>query len=184
MSNVTVLRSDRSGAASPRDYLGPAEVVEALPHEIEVRLPSGVAARARLALAFPYQPAAGDEVLVIGNAEGHYVIGVLRGSGRTALSFQGDVDLRAEGGVLRLSSDKAVEVAAPELLMMAGRLQQIAETVAQKFVSLRQTVTELLSLRAGQSHAIVEGSSFSQSRTHTILTEEKVTINGKDIYLG
>src|SRR5262249_8664048 len=115
---------------------GPAEVVEALPHEIEVRLTSGGLARARLALAFPYEPAVGDEVLVIGNAEGHYVIGVLRGSGRTALSFQGDVDLRAEGGVLRLSSDKAVEVAAPEVTMLADKLLQIADAVAQRFVTL------------------------------------------------
>jgi Protein of unknown function (DUF3540) len=123
-------------------------------------------------------------VLLIGNAEGHYVIGVLRGSGRTALSFQGDVDLRAEGGVLRLSSDKAVEVQAPQVTMLAGTLHQIAGAVAQKFATLRQTVTELLSVRAAESHTLVDGASFAQSKTATILTEGKATINGKEIYLG
>ena len=184
MSNVAALRSEWASAAPPRQYLGPAEVVDVLPHEIEVHLPSGGAVRARLALAFPYEPAIGDEVLVIGNEDGHYVIGVLSGQGRTALSFRGDVDLRAEGGVLRLSSDRGVEVDAPEVTVLAGKLQQIAGAVAQRFSSLRQTVTELLSVHAGQAHSVVEGSSFSQSKSATILTEGKVTINGKAIHLG
>jgi hypothetical protein len=184
MSNVAVLRSDRQSATPAREYLGPAEVVEVLPHAIEVRLESGALARARLALAFPYEPAVGDELLVIGNGDRHYVIGVLQSGGRVALAFKGDVDLRAEGGVLRLSSDKAVEVEAPEVSMLAGRLQQIAGAVAQRFTSLRQTVTDLLSVRAGQSHAVVDGAAFSQSKSATILTEEKVTINGKRISLG
>ncbi|MFT3772962.1 MAG: DUF3540 domain-containing protein [Minicystis sp.] len=184
MSNVAVLRSEKTSTAPARDYLGPGEVTEVLPHEIEARLPSGAAVRARIALAFPYEPAKGDEVLLIGNADGHYVIGVLHGRGRTALSFQGDVDLRAEGGTLRLSSDKAVSVEAPEVSVLADKIQQIAGAVAQRFTSLRQSITELLSVRAGQSHSIVDGASFSQSKSATILTEGKVTINGKQIHLG
>jgi hypothetical protein len=182
MSNVTVLRTDRPSPA--RDYLGPAEVITVLPHELEVRLRSGASARARLALAFPYEPAEGDEVLVIGDAGGHYVIGVLQGTGRTALAFQGDVDLRAEGGVLRLSSDKAIEVQAPDVTLLAGKLHQIADSVAQKYAILRQTVTELLSVRAKESHTLVEGTALSQAKTTTILTEGKTTINGKEIHLG
>jgi len=49
---------------------------------------------------------------------------------------------------------------------------------------LRRHVRDLLSLRAGKSHTVVDGSSFSQSKSATILTEEKVTINGKEIFLG
>jgi hypothetical protein len=94
------------------------------------------------------------------------------------------VDLRTEGGVLRLSSDRGVEVEAPEVSILAGKLQQIAGAVTQRFTSLRQTVTELLSVRAGQSHAVVDGATFSQSKSATILTEGKVTINGKQISLG
>ncbi len=184
MSKVAALRSERASAAAPRQYLGPAEVVEVMPHGVEVRLPDGAAARARLALAYPYEPAVGDELLVIGNEDGHYVIGVLSGQGRTSLAFRGDVDLRAEGGVLRLTSDRGVEVEAPEVTMLSGKLQQIAGAVAQKFTSLRQTVSELLSVHAGQAHSVVEGSSFSQSKSATILTEGKVTINGKAIHLG
>jgi hypothetical protein len=182
MSNVALLRSERADAA--RDYLGPAEVTEVRPHEIEARLPGGALVRARLALAFPYDAAVGDELLLIGNGDAHYVIGVLHGRGRTALSFQGDVDLRAEGGVLRLSSDQAVTIEAPEVSTLTDKLQQIAGAVTQRFTSLRQSVTELLSVRAGAAHTLVDEASFTQSKTATILTEGKVTINGKEIYLG
>jgi hypothetical protein len=45
-------------------------------------------------------------------------------------------------------------------------------------------VRELLTLRAGQTHTVVDGSAFSQSKSHAIVAEEKVTVNGKGIYLG
>lgn len=181
MSNVAVLRSERAEA---RNYLGPAEVVSVSADAVEVRIPRSGAARARLALAFTYEPQPGDEVLVIGNEEGHYVIGVLRGTGRTALAFSGDVDLRAVDGVLRISGDKGVHVEGPELHMRASKLEILAGAVVEKFTSLRQRVTELLSVQAGQSHSVVEGASFSRSKSATMLTEEKVTINGKAVYLG
>jgi hypothetical protein len=31
---------------------------------------------------------------------------------------------------------------------------------------------------------VVEGATFAQSKSATILTEQNVTINGKEIYLG
>jgi hypothetical protein len=70
-------------------YLGPAAVVEVHPHEIVVSLPDGSTARAQLALALPYVPTVGDVLLVIGKASKHYAIGLLHGSGLTALAFQG-----------------------------------------------------------------------------------------------
>jgi hypothetical protein len=190
MSNVAVIRSDLAsaqGAVSAmkaRDYLGPATVLEASPSEVSARLPGGDLVRARLAMAFTYEPRQGDEVLVIGNDAGHYVIGVLHGTGRTALAFQGDVEVRAVDGVLSLAGDKGVRVASPDVEISAGKLSVFAGAVMQRLASLRQHVTELFSLRAGQSHQIVDGASFSQSKSATILTEEKVTINGKEIHLG
>jgi hypothetical protein len=182
MSNVAVLRTDR--ADKPREYLGPADVTEVFANEAEVRLPSGVLTRARLALAFTYEPRPDDVVLVIGNADGHYVIGVLSGRGRTVLEFQGDVDLRAVGGSLNLSADKGVRIDAPEVEVQTGKLRMMAGAVMQKFTSLRQRVTELLSVHAGQSHAVVDEAAFQQSKSATIQTQEKVLINGKEIHLG
>lgn len=189
MSNVAAIRSDLAGALAPknggaRDFLGPATVLSASAHEVSVRLPSGEVERARLAMAFTYEARPGDEVLVIGNADGHYVIGVLQGSGRTALAFQGDVEVRAVNGVLNLAGDKGVRVASPDVEIEAGKLRVLAGAAVQRLTSLVQHVTELFSTRAGQSHAVVDGASYQQSKSATIVTEEKVSINGKEIHLG
>ena len=74
------------------DFLGPAEVVEVQGDEVVVELRGGEPARAALALAAPYEPVAGDVLLVIGKDGEHYAIGVLRGSGKTALRVQGDLE--------------------------------------------------------------------------------------------
>lgn len=187
MSNVVRLPvAGPPPGISPGDrdfYLGPAEVSAVSAHAVTVRLPRGGAAEARLALAFPYDPRPRDEVLVIGTAEGHYVIGVLCGTGPTALSFPADVELRA-GGTLKLAADKGVSVEAPDVSVTAKRLHMLAAGVVQTFTSLRQRVTELLSTHAGESHTVVEGSMHTQSKSATILTEGKVAINGKEVHLG
>lgn len=180
MTNVARLRIDPAEEAM---YLGPAEVVSALPHEVEIKLPRGGLARARLALAYAYEPRPGDEVLAIGNGEGHYVIGVLRGTGTAVLAFPGDAEVRA-GGVLTLAANRGVEIAAPEISVQARKIGMIADQVMNTFTSLRQRVAELLSVHAGEAHTVVEGSSYAQSKSATILTEEKVAINGKEVHLG
>ncbi|APR84294.1 Hypothetical protein A7982_09643 [Minicystis rosea] len=184
MAKVTALRSDRSEPAPARDYLGPAEVTAVRATDVDVRLPSGAEVSATLALAFAYEPNVDDVLLVIGNAEGHYVIGVLRGTGRAVIAVPGDVEVRSVDGVLRLSGGKGVEIDAPDVSLRASKLRILAEAVTQKVTSLAQHVTELWSMRAGKSHSVVEGASFSQSKSATILTEGKVAINGKEIHLG
>src|SRR5262245_55855191 len=86
MSNVALMRPRIEEA---REYLGPAVVTEVAADDVVCELPPGPAVRARLALAFPYRPAPGDTLLVIGRGGAHYVIGVLSGSGQTVLAFQG-----------------------------------------------------------------------------------------------
>jgi hypothetical protein len=154
------------------------------PHEVEVRLEGGALAHAQIALGYPYEAKEGDVVLVIGEAGRHYVIGVLHGTGRSVLELPGDVDLHARGGTLRLSGDKGVEIAAPDLSIHVGKLQVIAGAAVQRFASLCQRVADLWSVQAGQRHTVIEGSSHEQAKSATILTEEQVTINGKAVYLG
>ncbi len=163
--------------------LGPAEIVEVTPASVRARLSSGDVVGAELALAFTYQPAIGDVALVVGDGRSHYVIGILKGSGKTTLDLPGDVDLRASGK-LRLLSDQAVEIAAPTVSLASRKLDMIAGAVAQRFKTVRQRVTELLSVHAGEQHTIVEGSAHSQSKRASILTEDKVTINGREVHLG
>lgn len=168
----------------PLSHFGPALVTEVRGKEVLLELPNGKQATAQPALAFLYEPAPGDVLLVIGNDDGHYAIGVLHATGRAVLAFKGDVDLRAVDGKLRLSGDKGVSVDGPEVEVHAGKLRMIAGAVVQRFDSVVQRVTSLLSTHAGKSHTIVDGASFTQAESGTILTKEVMTINGKQIQLG
>jgi hypothetical protein len=182
MVNVAFLRSESLEA---RDrHLGPAEVLSVAPDGVEVRIESGAVVRAVIALAVGYEPEPGDLVLVIGDAGRAWVIGVLSSSGKAALTFTGDVDLRSIDGTVRISGAKGVEMDTPSLTMRLGKLHTVAESVVEHVVSLRQRVKELLSVHAGEQHTIVDGATVQQSKSATIVTEEKVTINGKAIYLG
>lgn len=181
MTNVAFLRTQ---TATPDRHLGPAEVTAVEPDGVVVRLESGTTARAQIALATGYEAAVGDVVLVIGDASRAWVIGVLSSSGRTSLAVTGDLELRSLDGKVHISAAKGVEIESPTLAMRLGKLSVVAETVVQHAVSFRQRVRELLSVQAGEQHTVVDGATTTQAERATIVTEQKVTINGKAIYLG
>lgn len=184
MSNAAVRIGERAAAARADDYLGPATVLEASGRDLEIELPDGAPAVAERALAQAYEAAPGDVLLVIGKAGRYYAIGVLHGAGRTVLAFQGDVAVRAVGGELSLSGDRGVSLEGPEVEIRAGKLRMIADAAVQKFTSMFQRVSALLSVRAGQAHTVVDDTSHTQARSASIVTEETVSINGKTVHLG
>ncbi len=173
-----------TSAAHPGDYLGPAEVTQARGPSLEVELPGGRRVPTTIALALPYEPVAGDVLLVIGRGETYYVIGVIRGQGRTALAFHGDVELSSLDGRVIVTGQRGVELRGPEVEVHAGKLRMVADAVVQRFTSVCQRVTELLSVHAGESHTLVDEGSFAQAKRSVLQTEETVTINGKEIHLG
>jgi hypothetical protein len=166
------------------DYLGPGYVVTVEPHEVTVEIRGGERARAQMALSIPYAPAIGDVLLVIGNGNEHYVIGVLHGSGKTSLSFEGAVDVRATGGPLTLSSDQGVAIQGPEVEIQTGKLQVFASAVVETLGSLYQRVRESLNIHAGKAHTVVDDASFMTAKNASIVTEETMSINGNEIHLG
>jgi hypothetical protein len=182
MSNAALRFVEQISPAAD-SFLGPAEVVDVIGSDLEVSLPDGKVARAQMALAYPYEPAAGDVLLVIGKGEAHYVIGVLRGNGQATLAFQGNVALRAVGGSLSLEGDEGVEVRGPAVKVHAGRLETVANAAVQTFTSLCQRVSSLLSVHAGQSHTVVDGAAHTQAKTSTAVTEETMTFQGKTIHM-
>lgn len=176
--------SDKRPAEGRDDYLGPADVTRVSAGSVEAILPGGRAITAKMALAVPYQPVAGDVLLVIGKGEDHYVIGVLRGQGQTRLSLQGDVDLHATDGTLRLSADKGVQISGPEVGIETRRLGIVAGALVEHLASVVRRVTGLLSVQAGDAHTIADGTILQQSRSASILTEETVAVNGRQVHLG
>jgi hypothetical protein len=171
-------------AVRPDDYLGPGHVVAVMPHEVEVEIRGGERVHAQMALSIPYEPNEGDVLLVIGKGDEHYVIGVIRGTGKTSLAFQGAVDLSATGGPLTLSSDRGVAIHGPEMEIQTGKLQVFAGAVVEKLGSLYQRVSAMWSVRAEEAEMVVDKGSLTRAKSATILTEETMTINGKQIHLG
>ena len=184
MSNVARLhRAPLPEKSAPSPRLGPAEVLEGGAAVATVRLADGTEREARVALAFAYEPAVGDSVLVIADEEGCYVIGVLACTGKGVISFPGDLTVRAAGR-LHLSGEEGVDIEGPHMAIRAGTLSVLARAVTERFESLRQHVVDLLSVQAGKSHTTVDGPTYTRAESATLLTKDKVTINGKAIHLG
>lgn len=148
-----------------------------------VTLPSGQEALATVALAYPYRPALGDTLLVIGQGGRHYVIGVIEGSGALAMAFAGDVNLHASGR-LTLSADEGVTLRGPEVEVRARSLSVLAERSVQKFTSLLQRVRELFTVQAGEAETVVAGGALHRAKRTTILSQETVTVDGETILIG
>ncbi len=165
--------------------LGPGTVVAVSPAGLTVELPGRGQVKARLAVAFPYEPRVGDDVLVIGRADGaHWVIGVERSTGPASLTVHGDLEVKAVGGMLTLSADRGVAVGAPDVEIRTQKLRVFAESVLEHATSMAVRVRELYTLFAGQSNSVVEGTHVMQAKRAKVVTEETVSINGREIHLG
>lgn len=164
--------------------LGPATVVSVEPEGVWLSLRDGRRARATLALALPYEAAEGDVVLAIGDGRDSWVIGVIQGRGKTALRIQGDVEVHAVGGTLALGGDRGVTVTGGEVGVVAKELRIAAGAIVQKSETLYQRVRDLFSIHAKRTHEVVDDTAFSKAKSQTMLTEDAMTINGKQINLG
>jgi len=165
-------------------YLGPATVTGVKGLRPVVQLPTGDEAAAEMALAFPYNPVRGDSLLVIGKDASLYVIGVLSANGETSLRFQGDVNLQAVGGKLRLLADEQVLLRTPAFEVQATKVRTFAETVINKATNIFQNVREMVSTRAGEKHDLIVGECHTHADRATITTRGVTTINGKEVHLN
>ena len=173
-------------APSPAPYLGPGVVLEGSGDRFLVQLADaeGNQVQAQLALAFPYRPAIGDSLLVLGQAGRHYVVGLLHGSGQVDLTFQGDVSLRALGGTLKLAGDSGLKLESPEVTVRARTIRPFAESLSEKVSEAYRWVKGTLTVRAGESRRVVEGEDLAQSKRSTTLAKDVVRIDGGQTQLG
>src|SRR3954470_18360721 len=83
-----------------RTYLGPAVVYDVADNRVQLEFPDELP-WAVSALAYPYQPCKGDTVLAAGQGRNWYVIGILKGTGKTTLTVPGDFEIRAPKGRIK-----------------------------------------------------------------------------------
>jgi len=176
-------------------YLGPAEVLAATSKSdfVEVQLLDGDRLRARLALAMPYTPSVGDEVLVIcEQPPDAYIIGVLQGRGISTMQVPADLTLAAPNGTIRLEAGRSVrllgahsvEITSRKATIQATRLNLLATTLVQRLGSAFTWATGLLQFKSRRMRTVsAEGWLLRADRAH-LKTSGNTSINGKTIHLG
>lgn len=162
-------------------YLGPATVQSIRDDRVVLKTPSGEA-EAELALAYPYRPARGDLVLAIGEDK-LYVIGVLRGRGKSSFSVPGDLEIRA-GGTLDLAAERAVTIRSPHVTLRADRLETVARAAFERFVDSYRWVKDLCQVAAGRSRVLVDGAATLNAERIVERARKDVMIDGSRINLG
>lgn len=166
-------------------YLGPATVCRATGRRVQLRRPEQAREEwAELALAFPYQPIAGDVVLVAAQEERVYVIGVLQGRGPSVLAFPGDVTLSAPQGSIHFDAAKAVTTTAPAVEVRADSMDIEAKSLVQRFGSAFQWVKDLFETKSGRTRIVTEGTHLQIAERTFIRSEKESKIDGEKIYLG
>ena len=165
-------------------YLGPATVTRVGAAVLEARLPGGEEVSPKLALAFPFVPADGDTLLVIGQGDRYFVIGVLESTGQTELRFRGDVELRAVDGTLELHGEKGVALHGPQIDIKTKTLGVLADRVTEAFGTVFTRVKALMSVHTGETDTVVHGEWSNRSERAAITSQEVVSINGKEVHLG
>ena len=171
-------------AALDGRYLGAVTVTATGPATLEARLPSGETVHPKMALAFPFVPAEGDSLLVIGQDERYFVIGVIASEGETHLRFRGNVEVRAVDGELALSGEHGVELRGPLVDIKTKKLTVLADKATEVFGTVFTRVKELLSVHAGETDTVVHGQWSNRSKRAALTSEETVSINGEQVHLG
>lgn len=176
-------------------YLGPARVVAPAgkPGYVQVALADDEVLWARLALAVPYSPALGDEVLLICHEmPDAFVIGVLRGSGTTTLRVPGDLKLEAPHGQVsitagksvKLRSGQALELAAPRATFRFRRLNVLVTTLVERVNNLFTWATGLVQCKSRRLRQVAEEGWLVRAGRAHVKTQDNIHIDGKTINLG
>jgi len=168
-------------------YLGPAEVLEASPGRLRVRLLEAEGApvvHATSALAVPCAPGPGDTLLVLGQGGQAFAIGVLSGVGPARLELPGDVELRAVGGTLSLHGERGVTVEGEAITLRARALRTFAGTLTERVDTAFRWVKDQLRIQAGESRRVVQGEDLSHCQRSVTLAQETVKVDGHQIQIG
>lgn len=137
---------------------------------------------AKMAVAFPYQPAIEDKVLVIGH-EDLYVIGVLRASSSRVIEVPGDLEIRA-GGRLFISGAKELNLHSAKVGFVADKIETLANVTVDRLSNSYRWVKDVIQTYAGRQRTTVEGDSVLRADRITELATRDVKIDGAKIKLG
>ena len=165
-------------------YLGPARVVRLEQDAVVVVIDIETLVHATMALAFPYRPVIGDQLLVIGDEQAFFVIGVLEGRGRSGLSNDEGVTLSAESGRLRLVGDKGVRVHGRSIDVQTEELETVAIDASQTFGEQRKQVRGVIKTEAGQIDELSQGAWVTQAKRFILKSLNAARVKSNTVRLG
>jgi len=165
-------------------YLGPARVVRLEQDAVVVVIDSETLVHATMALAFPYRPVIGDQLLVIGDAHAFFVIGVLEGRGRSGLSNDAGIQLSAENGHLRLVGDKGVRMHGRSVKVQTEQWQTVAIDTHQTYGERRKQVRGVIKTEAGQIDELSQGTWLTQAKRFILKSLNEARVKSNTVRLG
>lgn len=183
MKQKTVADVYQDDEQSDDGYLGPALVHKAAGRKLEVALPNNLV-WATLALAYPYQPVPEDIVLVISQRGVVYVIGILEGKGKTSFVAPADMEFLAPRGSIDFVSSTECRLRSRKVTIEANKLEVLADSVFERFVSATQWVKGTIHIRAGRIRTRVNASYDVKAERIVQKADRDVKIDGQKIHLG
>lgn len=164
-------------------FLGPVRVLETDGLRVHVRLPDR-SVWAWMALPYGYHPAEGDLLLVLGQGDDHYVVGVLSGRGTSILTTPGNLELRAPCGRIELQAADGVTVRGRRIALTSQELEVTAEKATERFGESFRWVQDTLQVRAGRLREVVQGDYSLRADRIRQIAQRDVRIDGRSIDLG
>jgi len=160
-----------------------ATVTRAVGARIEVRHDAAGEVTATNALAYPYQPVRGDQLLVAEGDDDCFIIGVLKGRGRPRLEGE-NVSLRARGR-LRLSAGDRVSFDSPTAKLTGHDGIAIhAHHAVKQSARLTQRILDRIETLARDYDQVIEQGWTHHARAITAKVKNTFYINGGRIHLS
>jgi hypothetical protein len=164
-------------------YIGPARVIEIEAERIRVRIQErGV--WASMAMGLEYEPEVGDQLLVLGQEEAYYIVGILHGTGTLTLSSAGNIHIRAPQGSIDLFAREGVNVRAARFNLKVKRLEILAQVTIEKCNRAVRWVRDCFQLRAGRMRTVVKEEYQVRADRIAEWAKRDVKIDGNKIHLG
>lgn len=133
-------------------------------------------------LAIPCLPGVGDTVLVAGQDDRAWVIGVIDGR-NTVWEVAGDVVIRS-GGSIELSAAAGVRVRGTDVAVTGERVQITAGTLTERCGSVYRWVKDAVQERLGRLRQVISGTHHLDAKRIVHRAQGEVEIDGDRINLG
>lgn len=133
-------------------------------------------------LAIPCLPGIDDVVLVAGQEDRAWVIGVIAGR-NTVWEVAGDVVIRS-GGSIDLSAAAGVRVRGADVAVTGERVQITAGTLTERCGSVYRWVKDAVQERLGRLRQVISGTHHLDAKRIVHRAQGEVEIDGDRINLG